>query len=158
MRRRILYLTLGLIATVALAKPSSAVDNRSFAVHLVGSEETPPNNSMAQGEATFLISRDGMSINFRVIVSHIENVRASHIHIAAPGVAGPIVVPLFLGPTISGPFNGVLAQGSFSAADLTGPLAGQPLSALIEYMNSGGAYVNVHTDQIPSGEIRGQFK
>ncbi|MGH2603614.1 MAG: CHRD domain-containing protein [Dehalococcoidia bacterium] len=38
-----------------------------------------------------------------------------------------------------------------------GSLAGQPLSALIAQIQSGNAYVNVHTTQFPGGEIRGQL-
>jgi hypothetical protein len=39
-----------------------------------------------------------------------------------------------------------------------GPLAGQPFSALINALNNGTAYVNVHTNQFPAGEIRGQVR
>jgi len=105
-----------------------------------------------------MISADGMSISYRLIAANSENTRASHIHLAAPGVNGPIVVFLYGGPTIPGSFNGVLAQGTFTAADLIGPLEGQPLSALIEQMEAGNAYVNIHTDQFPGGEIRGQIR
>ena len=64
--------------------------------------------------------------------------------------------------------DGVLASGTFTAANLVGPLAGHPLSELISAMRSGGAYVNVHTNDgvaptntgpgdFPGGEIRGQL-
>ena len=54
-----------------------------------------------------------------------------------------------------------------TAADLVGPLAGQPLSALIDAIDAGNIYVNVHTNDFvdppntgagdfPGGEIRGQ--
>jgi hypothetical protein len=51
----------------------------------------------------------------------------------------------------------MLADGTITAANLVGALAGQPLSALVEALSSGGAYVNVHTQQNPGGEIRGQI-
>jgi hypothetical protein len=52
----------------------------------------------------------------------------------------------------------VLATGTITAADLVGPLAGQPLSALVDAMEAGETYVNVHTSQFPAGEIRGQIR
>ena len=65
--------------------------------------------------------------------------------------------------------DGVLAEGSFTAANLTGALAGQPLSALIAAMETGNAYLNVHTNDgvaptntgpgdFPGGEIRGDIR
>ena len=98
----------------------------------------------------------------------------AHIHLAPVGVNGPIVEWLFPstapvpGPKGAGRFDGVLASGTFTAANLVGSLAGHPLSDLIAAMRSGGAYVNVHTDDgvaptntgpgdFPGGEIRGQL-
>ncbi|MDR7432511.1 MAG: CHRD domain-containing protein, partial [Armatimonadota bacterium] len=56
-----------------------------------------------------------------------------------------------------GRFDGELASGVITAASLVGPLARQPLSALLERVRVGEAYVNVHTVAHPGGEIRGQI-
>ena len=40
---------------------------------------------------------------------------------------------------------------------LEGPLAGKQLSDLSIAMSNGTIYVNVHTEQNPNGEIRGQI-
>jgi hypothetical protein len=84
-----------------------------------------------------------------------------HIHLAPAGANGPVAVWLYpSGPPaqlIPGPFNGVLANGIITSVNLVGPLAGMELSALIDHLTSGTAYVNLHTSQFPSGEIRGQF-
>ncbi|MBV5349588.1 CHRD domain-containing protein [bacterium] len=42
--------------------------------------------------------------------------------------------------------------------DLTDEFSGKSIGALVELIKSGKAYVNVHTDAYPDGEIRGQIK
>lgn len=141
-----------------------------FVTHLEGSQEVPPRVTDATGQAVFRLSPSGTSLQYRLIVSNIENVVASHIHVGASGVNGPVVA--FLAgpfPAGGGPSNGNLGQGTITAANLVGPLAGMDFSALVEAMESGGAYVNVHTNDgvdptntgpgdFPGGEIRGQIK
>jgi hypothetical protein len=41
---------------------------------------------------------------------------------------------------------------------LVGPLAGATLDDLIEEFKADNAYVNVHTEQYPAGEVRGQIR
>jgi hypothetical protein len=55
--------------------------------------------------------------------------------------------------------RGPLATGTITADEVVGPLETEddPLSALMEAINAGNAYVNVHTTQFPPGEIRGQI-
>jgi hypothetical protein len=43
-------------------------------------------------------------------------------------------------------------------ANLVGPLQGKQLSDLIALLQNGQAYVNVHTEQNPNGEIRGTIE
>jgi hypothetical protein len=158
-----------LIATVALvlllsavAAPSNAT--RVFSSHLSGDEEVPSVITLAQGQVVLMVSKDATMIHYILIAANIENAFMAHIHIAPAGVNGAIVVWLYGSPPagpdedlIPGRFSGVLAKGTFTAADLVGPLAGQPLSALISEIEAGNAYVNVHTIQFPGGEIRGQI-
>lgn len=150
----------------------SAASN--LGTHLDGAGENPPNASLGQGEAIFRISDDGNSVDYKLIAANIDNAFMAHIHLAAAGVNGPIVVWLFpstapvAGPLGVGRLDGVLAQGTFTAADLVGTLKGHALSELIAAMRSGGAYVNVHTNDgiaptntgpgdLAGGEIRGQL-
>jgi hypothetical protein len=143
------------LALLAVNPPASGTP-QNFRTHLNGSSEVPPVATEAQGEAILQFNSDGTELQFKLNVANIENVRAAHIHFAAEGVNGPVVVPLFTGPTIAGRFQGTLSEGVITAADLTGPLTGGELEDLLVIIESGEAYVNVHTDQNPGGEIRGQ--
>ena len=57
----------------------------------------------------------------------------------------------------TGPMNGPLSQGTITSANLQGPLKGKTISDLVKLINDGKAYANVHTQQNPKGEIRGQI-
>jgi hypothetical protein len=134
---------------------------RNFRTHLKGENEVPAADTDAQGQATFQVSRDGESINYKLIVANIENVRMAHIHLAPAGENGGVVVWLYPDAPppqlIEGRFQGILAEGIFTADDFVGQLEGATLEDLIEVIKAGNAYVNVHTDQFPGGEIRGQI-
>jgi len=159
---------ISLLVTMSTPGIASA-DNRNFAVHLTGDEEVPARATLAQGEAFFQISKDGTEIRYRLLVANIDNVVASHIHMGPAGVNAPVVA--FLYGTVTpggGRTDGVLAEGTITAANLVGPLAGHLLSDLITAMENGNAYVNVHTNDgvaptntgpgdFPGGEVRGQI-
>jgi hypothetical protein len=134
-----------------------------FAAHLTGTQEvlmtgsSTPGTSLATGLATFRLSDDGRSLQYRLTVSHLTGAFAAHIHLNGAGVNGPVVVPLFNSATPTGEVNGLLSQGTITAASLVGPLFGHPFSELLTDIRSGDAYVNVHTlPSHPGGEIRGQ--
>jgi hypothetical protein len=160
---RFLFLTL-LLALLAMAGTAAAAPPgpRNFRTHLSGAEEVPAVDTRAQGQAIFQLSKDGSELRYKLIVANIENVRMAHIHLAPAGENGPVVVWLYpSGPPpqlIEGRFSGVLAEGTLTAASLVGPLAGQTLADLIDEVVAGNTYVNVHTNQYPGGEIRGQIR
>ena len=56
------------------------------------------------------------------------------------------------------PMNQVSENGSFTAADQEGPMAGQPYQELGIAAINGSLYVNIHTEKSPNGEIRGQIQ
>jgi hypothetical protein len=90
------------------------------------------------------------SVRYGIDVTNIQNVTAAHIHAGGLGVTGPIVVGFF-----GGLFNGsgLLAEGTFSPSDVTG----MAFDELLTRMGTGTVYVNVHTQENPGGEIRGQI-
>lgn len=163
-----------LVATTGIALAASA----NFRTHLTGSNEVPPPGvvvmTLAQGQAVFQLSEDGSELSYVLIASNINNVIMAHIHLGPAGSNGPVVVWLYPAPDqqaplpIPGRHDGVLAEGVIRAENLVGPLAGQPLSNLITAIQTGNAYVNVHTNDFvappntgpgdyPGGEIRGQL-
>lgn len=165
MRHRpiVLLVLLALAVTAGPASLAAAAEApRNFRTSLSGAEEVPANDSRARGVATFQLSADGTELSYRLIVANIENVNQAHIHLAPAGENGGVVLWLYpSGPPaqpIPGRTDGVLATGTVTEANLVGALAGQPLSALIEHIDNGNAYVNVHTNPgFPGGEIRGQL-
>jgi len=165
---------LGLLSAsllLALSGPSAAEppDATNFVTHLDSFQEVPERDCPGQGQAVFTLSKDGSELSYRLIASNIDNVVASHIHLGVAGTNGPVVLFLF-GPASpgGGSHDGVLGEGTATSGDLVGPLAGMNLSVLVEALRSGGAYVNVHTNDgvgptnegcgdFPGGEIRGQI-
>jgi hypothetical protein len=156
-----------LIASVAYASPVAAA-TQDFTARLSGEHEVPPRATDATGVANFQLSEDGTALSFTVRVSNIENVVAAHIHCAAKRVNGPIGVTLFMAAPGGGEVNGTLAKGTITAPDPGNGCGWADLAAVVAAMNSGNAYVNVHTNDgvdpantgpgdFPGGEIRGQI-
>jgi hypothetical protein len=150
--KRLIFI--GLLALGALALPATATAaparTNLFIAHLVGDQETPPNASAAQGQLVMHLNADG-TVSFKLIVANIRNVTMAHIHVAPRGVAGPIrqwLYPSAPPPQLRpGRTDGTLAEGTFT-----------PTPELLAAIESGDAYVNVHTLQHPGGEIRGQLR
>ena len=126
---------------------------QAFTADLTGDDELPPVDTNATGIATF--QTNGNTMNYQLSVSDINNVTAAHIHRGDSDHNGRVVVSLYKNMS-TGPKEGLLSQGTITASDLKGPLAGHPLSDLIDIMDNSTAYVNVHTKDFPLGEMRGQ--
>ncbi len=146
---------------VGSASAQHAASSHNLGTHLRGDEEVPARDTAAQGQAIFHVNEDGSAISYKLNVANIENVLQAHIHLAPAGSNGGIVAWLYPAAPpaqlIPGRTQGTLGEGEITASSLVGALSGQPLSALIDRMRNGGAYVNVHTSQFPPGEIRGQI-
>ena len=155
MRRVTVLLMVVALAMVMLVPAASAGgDNDSFVASLKGRTEVPPFDTNAQGTALVKV-RSG-AVSYKLIVANIEDVVAAHIHCAPAGVNGPVGVTLFLGAPVA--INGILAQGPILAPDAINGCGWADLDDVIDALKSGETYVNVHTLQKLSGEIRGQLK
>ena len=144
---------------------ATADSGTNFVAHLSAG---PGVTTAAQGQAIFHLSKDGTTLSYKLIVSNIDNVFMAHIHLTS---THGIVVWLFPSTTpdpaclssppsceIQGRSDGVLAQGDITSADLTGSLAGRPLTSLMAQIEAGNTYVNVHTIQNLAGEIQGPIQ
>jgi CHRD domain len=143
------FAILGMASSLA---NSAVAQEQKFVATLSGQEEVPPTDSQATGMAQVTIT--GENAEYNVNASNIQGVTAGHIHSGQQGENGPIVVTLFQNES---PTNEVSETGSITADKLEGPMAGKQLTDLVTAMSNGTTYVNVHTEQNPNGEIRGQI-
>lgn len=109
------------------------------AANLSGAQEVPPTGSAATGTGWFVVNPFTRAGAGRMEWSGVTATDA-HIHSAAPGVSGGIVV------------RGTVAPGSLTIAT-PGPLTDAVFAAFMQ----GNLYYNVHSSAFPSGEIRGQI-
>jgi hypothetical protein len=122
--------------------------------NMTGTKEVPPVRTLASGTANFVNNQT--FIVYDLSVSDLYNATAAHIHQGRAGVNGPIVVTLYKTADPSpGLFGGY--SGNITSSMLEGPLRGKQLSALVDLMSNGQAYVNVHTIKNKNGEIRDQI-
>jgi len=138
---------------------SSATDGMEvFEAVLSPANEVPARGTAANGRVQYV--SDGTTVHYTIEVDDITNVVAAHIHSGAAGVNGPIRVFFYgngspnPGPAVTFTDRGILVQGSFNASNVTGV----SFADLLSQMRNGQAYTNVHTQQFPGGEMRGQVQ
>jgi hypothetical protein len=161
---------LALAAVLALCAPvvaNAAVV--SYTATLSGAAEAPPNASMGTGFAQVDIDVVAHTMNVFITFQGLSGTTtACHIHgpttVAGTGTAGVATTT----PTFPGFPAGVSAgmydqlfdttlTASFNAAFVTnnGGTAATAEAALFQAITDGKAYVNVHSNLFPGGEIRG---
>ena len=147
----VLALALSLLVWAAPARATTI----TFQAVLSGSNEVPPNGSIASGFGLFVFDDQGtasilddtLSVN-ETFAGLSANATAAHIHNGAPGVSGPVVIPLvgFPGAT-SGSYVNVFALSALGAGE----------AAFEANLFAGNTYSNIHNANFPGGEIRGQL-
>ncbi len=124
----------------ALVLASAAVCATDVKVSLTGAEETPPVSTSATGTGTIKVNSD-KSISGTIKTKGMTGTMA-HIHTGAPGESGPPII--------------TLTQGSDGT--WTVPAGTKLTDEQYGNLKSGKLYVNVHSAEHKSGEIRGQLK
>ncbi len=108
-------------------------------VELTGAQEVPPVETDAKGEAEVTFNSDTRQLSWELDYSGLSSdATAAHFHGPAdPGENAPPVVPLE-----------EFADGAEGSAELTEEQA--------EQLMAGKMYLNIHTEENPNGELRGQ--
>lgn len=119
---------------------STASVSSAFTAALRGSQETPPNSSTALGAGAAVVDAATRSLVVAVAAKGITGTEA-HVHLAPPGVAGPVIIPLVETSRGSGVWTAKAA------------LSQEQYNALV----AGNLYLNVHSTAFPAGEIRDQL-
>lgn len=111
----------------------------AFSATLTGAEQLPSNASPVNGIGLVTVDPDRRTMTASIVVTGLADIDA-HIHEAPPRLVGPVVFPLAKAP------------GTVVWTTRTG-LSHAQLHAL----KDGAYYMDVHTTNLPNGEIRGQI-
>jgi hypothetical protein len=125
------------VGTLASFAPQAIAQMQE--ITLSGANEVPAVQSGASGTASVTINADH-SVSAKVVAKGMT-ATASHIHEAAAGANGPVIVPFVK-----------TGDNTFEA-----PPGSKLTDAQYESYKAGKLYVNVHSAAHPGGEIRGQL-
>ena len=159
---------IGIVSAAAVILPALAFGATArFQAELRNSEEVPATNSSSSGnfEIEFNEARDQAA--FMLNVYNGTAVEEAHIHCGPRGSNGPVVATLF--GNVPGGFNvhGTLSDFTLTDANIAAIPSSNASSScnipvetvgdVLQLINRGEAYVNVHDAAHPSGAIRGQL-
>ena len=122
-----------------LALGATAASAGKMDVKLSGDQEVPPIKSSGSASGTITIGDDG-AVSGSVTAAGFTPT-AAHIHHAAAGKNGPVIVPF-------------TKEGDKFSAPAGAKLTADQLKAY----KAGELYVNVHSAANPGGEVRAQLK
>lgn len=131
-----------LLSIFSLLMITAFSQERFFYATLSGANEVPANVSTASG--VVILKFNSITKAFELFGNYnglTTDITGSHIHQAATGVNGPVIVNL----NNTGGISGVLSASGLLTAPQETALYG------------GNTYVNVHSSTFPGGEIRGQL-
>ncbi|GAB2890784.1 CHRD domain-containing protein [Paralcaligenes ginsengisoli] len=141
MSRRALVVLAGLVCTGAMTLAQAAPV--SFTVPLAGAQEVPAVQTQGSGTAKLTYDPGTKVVTWTISFTGLSS---------APTMAH------FHGPAAAGKNAGVKIWLSQKGSAVTSPLKGQATLSAADAQEflAGEMYINVHTKDHPSGEIRGQ--
>ena len=132
--------TILILAGVPGSLSAARAETITLKAALKGSNEVPPNNSPASGEATATFNTETKTLAWTITYKDLTGPAvAAHFH--GPGESGKnagIVLPF---KTAQSPIEGTAVLSETQVADLI----------------AGKWYANIHTSANPGGELRGQM-
>lgn len=139
MRSMSAVLTVGLLSGIVAISPVAA-ETIALTADLKGSNSVPPNASKGTGQVQARYDTASKVLTYTVTYT---------------GLSGPVVAGHFHGPAEAGKNAGIVVHF---------PAVASPVRATVTLTDAQAAdllagrwYANIHTQQIPSGEIRGQL-
>ena len=166
--------TLSLFAAAALLivpvwadNDDKASSSGNFKATLSGYEEVLPVWTSATGDMTISVDTSAAKITVTMKYSNLSSAPvAAHLHWGRSGAAGPVILTLCGAAPNVCPANGGAATAFTyttqalaavgAPTGLTGYFPAANLTAFIDALKNGVIYANVHTQNFPNGEIRGQ--
>jgi hypothetical protein len=169
----IFYFSALLIAMVVAKMTSTIIsvsaqeEEERFTATLNGSEVSPPVNTGVSGNAEFVLYRGAPThLLYNVSITGIDNndeiddnnITGVHLHNGIRGYNGTEIKKL---PVMQGyERDGIISIGNLTASDsFSSELGGKgelALNLLMRYINNSEVYLDVHTEDNPHGELRGQ--
>jgi len=144
---------MALLLTVAITAASAANMRAGvFRLTLTGTQEATPTcappavcgDPDAVGRVRLIVIPAADKVCFQASWTRIDGtVVAAHIHLAPPGVPGPVVIPLF--------------SGSFESTDRTHACVSANGLADDILANPSAYYINIHSTVYPAGAVRDQL-
>jgi hypothetical protein len=130
------------LASLASGKSMPTAASSTYKAALTAAQVTPPVKGAKPGASgTFKATLTGTKLKWTLTYTHLTGPAvAAHIHLGAKGKNGIALVAL------CAPCKSPISGTANSVTDDVGAL-----------MLKAGAYVNVHTNKNPEGEIRGEI-
>jgi len=163
----------GAVAVVAaasvVATTALAGGDRELRTRLTGFQEVPAVSTDASGKFKAHVRASSGEIEYELSYADLTGaVQQAHIHLGQRAVNGGISVFLCSnlgnGPagTQACPPAPATISGSIGPEDVVGPadqgIAPMEFDELVRAIRAGVTYVNVHSEEFPGGEVRGQLK